>query len=58
MKFKNMLSLILLVGVIPGMWIAQGLGFLMLNGEVTGATVIAWGLILEHYYEDNKAKSV
>ena len=49
-KFRDLLALITLVAVIPGLWIATGRGYLTLPGEVIGATIMAWGLLLQFYF--------
>ncbi|NVM23867.1 MAG: hypothetical protein HWN68_19065 [Desulfobacterales bacterium] len=49
-KFRDLLALIILVAVIPGLWIATGRGYLTLPGEVIGATIMAWGLLLQFYF--------
>jgi len=50
MKFRNILALITLVVVIPGLWIATGLGHLALPGEIIGATIMSWGLLFQFYF--------
>lgn len=52
--FNHLLALILMVLIIPGIWVAQGLGTLSMPGEVIGATIIAWGLVLRFYFRDVK----
>lgn len=49
-KFRDLLALITLVAVIPGLWIATGRGYLALPDEVIGATIMAWGLLLQFYF--------
>lgn len=49
-KFRDLLALISLVVVIPGLWIAHGRGYLVLPGEVIGATIMAWGLLFQFYF--------
>jgi len=51
--FKNqrdLLSVLLGVAVIPCIWIAQGLGYLNLPGEVIGATIAAETLVVQFYF--------
>lgn len=47
---NDLIALILLVLVIPGMWIADSMAVLDLNGEVRGATIMGWTLILQYYF--------
>lgn len=49
-KFRDLLALITITGIIPGLWIATGRGYLNLPGEVIGATIMAWGLLLQFYF--------
>lgn len=49
-NFNELLALVLLVGIIPGLWIAQGRGALQMPGEIIGATIMAWGLLLQYFY--------
>ena len=55
--FKNQrdfLSVALGVIVIPGIWIAQGLGYLTLPGEVIGATIAAETLVVQFYFRKSE----
>lgn len=47
---NDLIALISLIFVIPGLWVTVGLGHLTLPGEVIGATIMAWGLILQYYF--------
>jgi len=49
-NFNNLLALITLAGIIPGLWIAQGRGLINLPGEVIGATIMGWTLLLQYYF--------
>lgn len=49
-NFRNLLALLAMIGIIPGLWIAQGMGLLTMPGEVIGATIMGWGLILQFYF--------
>lgn len=49
-KINSALALLLLVIVIPGLWIAQGLGKLNMPGEVSGALIAAFTLIVQYYF--------
>ena len=49
-NFRNLLALLAMIIIIPGLWVAQGLGYLAMPGEVIGATIMGWGLILQFYF--------
>lgn len=49
-KFNDLLALITIAGIIPGLWIAQGIGLISLPGEVIGATIMGWTLLLQYYF--------
>ena len=50
-KFRQLLALIILAGIIPGLWVAQGLGYLAMPDGVIGATIMGWGLVLKYFFE-------
>jgi len=55
--FKNqrdLLSILLGVFVIPGIWVAQGIGYLTLPGEVIGATIAAETLMVQFYFRKSE----
>lgn len=47
--FNDRLALIVAVGL-PGLWIVHGLGLAPLPGEILGATIAAWTLVLQYYF--------
>lgn len=49
-NFKDILAAACIIIVIPILWVSQGLGYVQLDGEVIGATIMAWGLILRDYF--------
>ena len=49
-NFKDILAAACIIIVIPALWVVQGLGYVQLDGEVIGATIMAWGLILRDYF--------
>lgn len=49
-NFNDLLAMLLIIIIIPGLWVAQGLGILSMPGEVIGATIMAWGLIIQFYF--------
>lgn len=54
MKFKDWLAASVIISVIPVLWMCQGFGIVQLGGEIIGATIMAWGLVLQHYFEKSK----
>jgi len=55
-KFNDLLALITIVGIIPGLWVATGLKAIVLPGEIIGATIMAWGLVLQYYFRRKPPK--
>lgn len=49
-KYNELLSLLLLIVIIPGLWVAEGLDKIQTPEAVIGATIMAWGLILQYYF--------
>ena len=47
---RDLLSILLGVVVIPGIWIAQGFGYLALPGEVIGSTIAIETLVAQFYF--------
>ena len=47
--WNDRLSLILVVGI-PCLWVADGLLKLNLNELVLGATILAWGNVVQYYF--------
>ncbi len=54
-KFRDVLALLTIIIVIPMLWVTQGLGILTMPGEVVGATIMGWGLILQFYFRKKPA---
>ncbi len=54
---NDVLALILLLIIIPGMWIADAYGIITLKGEIMGATIMGWTLVLQHYFRRRKPDS-
>jgi len=50
MEFNNKLAMVLGASVIPALWIVQGLDIVELPGEVIGATIAAFTLIVQYYF--------
>ena len=48
--FRDVLALLTLIVIIPTLWVLQGLGYLNMPGEVIGATIMGWGLVLNFYF--------
>lgn len=49
-NFNDVLALLLMVLVIPGLWVATGLNYLDLPEVVLGATIPVWTLVAQYYY--------
>ncbi len=47
---RDVLALAILLGIIPGLWVAEGLKLVTMPGEVIGATIMAWALILQFFF--------
>ena len=47
---NDLIALLLLLVVVPALWITQGLGWLAMPGEVIGATIMGWTLVLQYYF--------
>lgn len=52
---NDILALVLLVLVIPGLWILDGRQIVNLAGEVLGATIAVWTLIAQYYFRRRPA---
>jgi len=55
-KINDILAILVLTIIIPGLWITMGLGLITLGGEITGATIMAWGLVLQYYFRRRPPK--
>lgn len=54
-KFNDVLAILIGVVIIPGIWVAQGLGVLNLGGtEIIGCTIAIETLVAQHYYRKLK----
>ena len=49
-RFRDLLALLIAVIIFPGIWIGQGLGWLVLPGEILGATIAIETLIAQFYW--------
>jgi hypothetical protein len=49
-RFNNLLALVTLTIILPGLWILDGRGIIRLTGEITGATIAAFTLIIQYYF--------
>ena len=47
--WTDRLSLLVLL-VIPTLWALQGRGILNMQGEIIGATIMGWTLVLQFYF--------
>jgi len=55
-KINDILAILVLTIIIPGLWITMGFGLITLGGEITGATIMAWGLVLQYYFRRKPPK--
>jgi hypothetical protein len=53
-NFNDTLALILIF-IIPILWVLCGFAVIKLESEVTGALIVTWTIIIQHYYR--KAQS-
>lgn len=49
-NFRNLLALLVMVIVFPGLWVANGLDVISLPGEVIGVTIAIETLIAQFYF--------
>ena len=50
-NFNDLLALFLIVAIIPGLWLLQGIGVIKsFPSDVNGALILAWGLIIQFYF--------
>lgn len=49
-NFNDVLALLLMVFVVPGIWVAIGLGCLEVPDVIVGATIPVWTLIAQYYF--------
>lgn len=54
-KFRDLLALLIAVVIFPAIWIMQGLGLLILPGEILGATIAIETLIAQYYFRKKPA---
>lgn len=55
-KSNDIIALLLLLLIIPGIWISQGLKLLVLPGEIIGATIAGWTIILQYYFRKTRGE--
>lgn len=51
---NDLLALLILIIIIPALWILQGRGVITMPGEVIGATIMGWTLVLQFYFRKKK----
>lgn len=49
-NYRDILASVLELGVIPALWAMHGYGFLALNEQVIGATIVVWSLVAQFYF--------
>ena len=54
--FNDLLALLTLIVIIPGLWVGAGVGWLALPGEIIGATIMGWTLVLQFYFRKKKGE--
>ncbi len=54
---NDLLALLVLIVIIPGLWIIQGRGIVTMPGEVIGATIMGWTLVLQYYFRKKKEEN-
>lgn len=54
--FNDWLALMLFL-IIPTLWFLDGFKVISLNGEVLGATIMGWTMVLQFYYRKRKGES-
>uniref|UniRef100_A0A6H1ZTV2 Holin n=1 Tax=viral metagenome TaxID=1070528 RepID=A0A6H1ZTV2_9ZZZZ len=57
MKFNNKFALVIAASIIPGLWIVNGTGLITLPGEIIGATIAAFTLIVQYYFRKKVGES-
>jgi len=55
--FNDLLALILMVVVVPGLWVAIGLKCLEIPDVLTGATIPVWTLIAQYYFRKKEGET-
>ena len=55
-NINDLIALVLLIAIIPGLWVADGLQMLDLSAEVLGATIAAWTIVLQYYFRKKKSE--
>jgi len=47
---NDVIALLLLIIIIPGLWLADSMAAIALNEQVMGATIMGWTLVLQYYF--------
>jgi hypothetical protein len=55
-SFNDLLCLVLIF-LIAGLWVMQGLKVLDLPSEVTGALIVTWTLLVQYYFRKKQGDS-
>ena len=53
---NDLLALLVLI-VIPVLWVLQGRGIINMPGEVIGATIMGWTLVLQYYFRKKQGEN-
>lgn len=49
-RINDLLAILILAVIFPALWILDGRGIIRLPGEVLGATIAAFTLIVQYYF--------
>ncbi len=55
-QINDLLALIIIGFIIPGLWILDGRGIIQLPGEVLGATIAAFTLVVQFYFRKKSTR--
>jgi hypothetical protein len=56
-RINDLLALLILVFIFPALWIMDGRGIIQLSGEVMGAMIAAFTLIVQYYFRKKTSES-
>ncbi len=55
-QINDLLALLVLAVIIPALWLLDGNGIIHLPGEVLGATIAAFTLVVQFYFRKKKSR--
>jgi hypothetical protein len=56
-RINDLLALLTIIIILPGLWVLNGCGIIQLPGEIIGATIAAFTLILNFYFRKKPNES-